>query len=392
MPRPGQQAARRKRARVSTTPSLSTPASQPAAQQEDGGSPNPRAQCLPMADLPADFDGIPEDGAQYLAMIHKANKGLPFSTRMEGWVSEAEMQVEVVAETDGKGKERHVALPKASWEATFPVHFQGYRKNLAERWPPATRLPYPSDYPPLPLANRRSEWYMFVNGYPMDSLSSKTDKQKGKEKEKVALTEEEAMNEAVQEEEVEEEEDWRKSKGAPREPLVSLLQQLSSNQAVQILSHFGHWLTEAITQLPPPLPASPELLPTQPDGEGTKEDSPSPSRAPNPFPPHYARWILALLMLVDPYLSGNQTSTLRDLARSAMRVAGWRWVRAVVARDVGESWKLGAGGWGLLTEVGEKDEEESVDEMLARCWTVVHAVAAGWAQRDLLDDLETLFT
>jgi hypothetical protein len=29
---------------------------------------------------------------------------------------------------------------------------------------------------------------------------------------------------------------------------------------------------------------------------------------------------------------------------------------------------------------------------LSRCWICVYAVAEGWGQRDLLDDLERLFT
>lgn len=121
--------------------------------------------------------------------------------------------------------------------------------------------------------------------------------------------------------------------------------------------------------------------------------SSSTARPPNPFPPHYTQWILALLMIVDSHLSGGQISTLRDLARAAMRVAGWRWIRGVVTRDVSEGWKLGGQGWRLVTASAENErgEEESVDEMLARCWVVVHAIVAGWAQRDLLDDLENLF-
>ena len=36
-------------------------------------------------------------------------------------------------------------------------------------------------------------------------------------------------------------------------------------------------------------------------------------------------------------------------------------------------------------------DETGVDETLSRCWMVVYAVSAGWAQRDLLEDLENLF-
>lgn len=121
MPRPGQQAARRKRARVSTTPI-------PLTNQEEPGSPNPRARCLPVADLPADFDGIPEDGAQYLAMVMRANEELPWSTRMEGWTPTVEDETKVRPDNGQPAGTRHMALPQGSWEVLFPLHFQNYRK------------------------------------------------------------------------------------------------------------------------------------------------------------------------------------------------------------------------------------------------------------------------
>lgn len=121
MPRPGQQAARRKRARVSTTPV-------PLTNQEEPGSPNPRARCLPVADLPADFEGIPEDGAQYLAMVMRANEELPWSTRMEGWTPTVEDETKVRPDNGQPAGTRHMALPQGSWEVLFPLHFQNYRK------------------------------------------------------------------------------------------------------------------------------------------------------------------------------------------------------------------------------------------------------------------------
>lgn len=50
------------------------------------------------------------------------------------------------------------------------------------------------------------------------------------------------------------------------------------------------------------------------------------------------------------------------------------------------------GGRGCGSVPGEKDiEENGIDETLARCWLIVHSVAAGWGQRDLLEDLEDMF-
>ncbi|WVQ78686.1 hypothetical protein IAT38_000773 [Cryptococcus sp. DSM 104549] len=434
MPRPGQQAYRRKRAFGTDSPARSSSNRDPPAVADPTRSPPPRAQCLPIANLPEDFDGVPMDGEQYLAMVVKANGELPFATRMEGWKSMGEKEEErrlaggsgagsssgrddqKAKGSSGNGSARHPALPNGSWEVLFPLHFQNYREEFAARWPQTQTLPYPADYPPLPAATHRSEWFMFINGYPLSSAASQPAADKKGKGKKVELTEEELMNGVEEDEEAlingggaeaEMEEDeaevddavngdsGKGKKGPPREPLLSVLQQLNSGQAIKILGHFAHWLSETIHQLPPPIPSSPDLLPTQAGDSASDPSTSTPAiRPPNPLPPHYSPWILSLLLLIDQHLDGNQISTLRELARSAMKVAGWRWVRGVVSRDVTEDWVLGGKGWDKLVRDKEEQEggpEEAVDETLARCWVIVHAVAAGWGQRDLLDDLENLF-
>ncbi len=85
-----------------------------------------------------------------------------------------------------------------------------------------------------------------------------------------------------------------------------------------------------------------------------------------------------------------------------MKVGAWRWIRAVTEGEISaeDGWTLG-GRWkaardprpfGSGVEELEGDVETGVDETLARCWMVVHAVAVGWGQRDLVDELTTLFT
>jgi len=74
-----------------------------------------------------------------------------------------------------------------------------------------------------------------------------------------------------------------------------------------------------------------------------------------------------------------------------MRVGAWRWVYAVTHGEVseGDNWILGGKrkGGDVLGEGGER-----VDEVLGRCWVTIYAIAEGWGQRDLLSDLEKLFT
>ncbi|WVQ94460.1 hypothetical protein IAU59_001539 [Kwoniella sp. CBS 9459] len=477
-----------------------------AANATGNGKRQPRAQCLPIGELPLDFDGIPTDGSQYLAMVIKASDELPFVKSVDNpykkpyGPSMPTKSSGPGSAGGGAGPSRHPALPKESWEELFPTHFRGYKKNVLSRLPPTSPLPYPADYPPLPNANHRSEWYAFVNGYI-------TGKNKNKWKDRATparpvpapppmMDEEEAMNAGpipvqvpveaepdptadmemdmdIEEEEVDKEKEIEKAEqeeveeevkgvlkrtsqgnerriGAEREPLVSVLQRLNSTQAVIILSHFAYWISELVNQLPSPIPDSPELLPTQPvdpsetehngvNGSGipplSTNATRSSARRRDMISSNYFNWVFALLMILDDHLSSDQISILRDLARSSMKVAGYRWVTAVVARDVGDGWVLG-GNWkaardratgavppdssvngssmigpqipsdgtknagsesesgrgGVSEDVEKKARQENVDDTLAKCWLIVHSVATGWGQRDLLEELETLFT
>jgi hypothetical protein len=85
-----------------------------------------------------------------------------------------------------------------------------------------------------------------------------------------------------------------------------------------------------------------------------------------------------------------------------MKVGAWQWIRAVTLGEItqddgwtfGERWKAARNARPSASGIGElaEDDETGVDETLARCWIVVHAVAAGWGQRDLVQELHTFFT
>ncbi|WVR04024.1 hypothetical protein IAU60_001023 [Kwoniella sp. DSM 27419] len=412
------------------------------------GDSGPKAQCLPVGELPDDFDGIPLDGSQYLAMSLKANESLPFAKSVVNPYEVPDRPAGPVpmGDANGAGPSRHPALPKESWGELFPLHFRNYRRHVLSQIQSQAH-PYPARYPPLPDAPRRSEWYAFINGY------IPTPGDKGKARAPVELTEEELMNAEVAEVDADddemdmdmddEDEDGDgaegeasqpqvvgktsngniKKIGPVREPLVGVIRQLNSTQALRILAHFATWLAELINQRPSPFPSSPELLPTQPDTDPSKTGPPGsarPSASTSSAPSldlissNYLAWIFALLCILDEHLSSDQISILRELARSAMKVAGYRWVMAVVSGDASQAWQLGEtwkgereaqrevvpgreSGVPVAQAVGSDEEErrrrlQSVDDTLAKCWMIVYAVAAGWGQKDLLMELETLFT
>lgn len=148
------------------------------------------------------------------------------------------------------------------------------------------------------------------------------------------------------------------------------------------------------------------LIPTQPISPRLDPVSPSASTAslkpkkqpPHPFPVNVSKWLFALLTIYDDHLSSDQMHHLRELARNVMKVGGWVYISAVKRGDIGPEWKLdmdkdvaGSGvGSGTAPDVKWTDRT-GVNEILSRCWMIVSAIAEGWAQRDLLMELDSLF-
>lgn len=164
-----------------------------------------------------------------------------------------------------------------------------------------------------------------------------------------------------------------------------------------------------------------ELLLTQPASPASdtsdEDDDMSGKPMPNPFPARLARWALAIMLVLERDLTGDQISPLRELAKALMRVGGWRFIAAVTKGEIplsthdedGDSgstaWQMGH-KWKMAREKASEQrmrgleapdpafdqDETGLDETLARCWLIIHAVAGGWGQTDLLDDLEELYT
>ena len=84
----------------------------------------------------------------------------------------------------------------------------------------------------------------------------------------------------------------------------------------------------------------------------------------------HARWMFVLLSRVDEYISADETSTLRSLARSCMGLIKER--RTIASPDSG----MGVESAELVTEPS--------------CWMIITAVVGIWAQRDLWQDAEAM--
>lgn len=188
---------------------------------------------------------------------------------------------------------------------------------------------------------------------------------------------------------------------------------------VRVLKHLNRFTLTALERLE----EDPSLV--------TEED--------DPFPPTHARWAFALLSVLDRHLSGDETAVLREFARTVASAAAWRWGTAVARKELRtvpvQLGFYGQGGDGgeakeakeaMLGEVGGPEapvtgynlgarwkavrdararseatprpesaeaghEDAGLDECLARCWMCAHAVVAGWAQWDLVEDFAAMF-
>ncbi len=90
------------------------------------------------------------------------------------------------------------------------------------------------------------------------------------------------------------------------------------------------------------------------------------------LPPHWSKWLFALLVCLPQYLLSDDLNTLRELAKVCRKVV---------------KWQVQSGLW---------DEDESLrgqgqEEMRKDCWLIHEAVVAGWAQKDLGFDAEAIF-
>lgn len=89
----------------------------------------------------------------------------------------------------------------------------------------------------------------------------------------------------------------------------------------------------------------------------------------------HARWVFVLLSRVDDYISADETSTLRSLARGCVGLIKERRTAASTESASGEDSQASSG---TIAE--------------ASCWIIVTAVIGVWAQRDLWQDAEVMLS
>ncbi|EMD40899.1 hypothetical protein CERSUDRAFT_149434 [Gelatoporia subvermispora B] len=366
----------------------------------DDDEPSLGRQVLPVANLPADFNGEPLDGMQYLFMVRRDARTLPHVIRV---ANPYELQYEpIVAVAEASMSQSNQSfLPSEEWRDKFLKRFRNFRKNAVQ---PTLDVQRPCQRGKvLPDKREREYWWAFLAGRPhaewdppkkprpnkLDKWQKQAQYSRGMRsfspEQSVASLDYDEQPESERHEETwqlngdgevelattataqslptpgdipayqetqiasvnagpagESEVDFAKPK--PREPTPFLMQNIDHRYALHLLMYFTYWMNIQLESRGLPFT---QLTLT------------------------HARWIFALLAHVDDYLSGDEMSLLRSLARACMSLL----------KDCS------------CTPKHEGDSVASDGPMdTASCWMIITAVIGVWGQRDLWMDAEAMLT
>ncbi|KAH6915067.1 hypothetical protein BKA70DRAFT_1396353 [Coprinopsis sp. MPI-PUGE-AT-0042] len=347
-------------------------------------------QILPVANLPSNFDGEPEDGMQYLFTVRRDAMKLPDITRVAN-PYETKPLPEVI---DASGSS-HPSLPCEEWCKVLETRFQNLRRNFEQ---PTifvgqahdTRRRY------MPEKKERDLWWAYLEGKPESdwNITRNSKKQNRKRQqqqqqpentmrawadepesgvgaetivcESSLINDEGEVEQALSLDPAEglptptgtpgpsEPSIHQKGIGAgkaraytPREPTPVVLKLIDEPTALHLLMYFTHWLNCHL------------------------QHSDSVSYLPRES---HARWIFSLLSRIDDHISADDMSLLRNLARACLGL-----LDHLIARRI-------------LPRVGASSSQD-LDLMTERsCWIILSLIVNVWKQRDLWMDAANILT
>ncbi|KAF7355490.1 hypothetical protein MSAN_01465900 [Mycena sanguinolenta] len=315
-------------------------------------------QKLPVANLPQDFDGVPEDGMQYLFTVRRDARSLPHVTRVPN-PYEVPKRLPSQPPSDILPVAVQSALPSPEWRSLFETRYRNFRKNLAQ---PTIQVSQPvgnDNRRLLPHYKDRDCWWAFLSGRPTEEwdLPKKPNKQNKFQRGMRAFAEDDSKidegfsagsSRTAEAPETRSANDDTEAQPAPpescaatpvytpREPTPSLLRLIDQRMALHLLMYFTYWTN----------------LHMQPERRFRVTQT-------------HARWIFALLSRVDDYITADETNLLRNLARAYLAL--------------------------LKALIHSAPERVSAEDMNpACCWLIISTVVGIWGQRDLWMDAEEI--
>ncbi|PWN45462.1 hypothetical protein IE81DRAFT_320224 [Ceraceosorus guamensis] len=328
-------------------------------------------QALPVGDLSADFDGVPTDGEQYLAMVRReaeqhgragGKRQNEFSKQVAGPASPEEL-LSSPQDLDVRVRTCEItsipAIPSTRWRATYVNRFKALREAVSTT--PTRPITNPN-FGKLPQKGRVDQWYEFVhrraipNGVRIEvdgddweaSNYATHESQRQREQAQARLDPTRRYSNGT---------DAAGGHVLPREPSASLMKRLQSYHILQLLTIFPYWFNL-------PLPA-----------HASNEDVYN-VNAPQALHQLYANWLFSLLAFLDHRLTSDEISILRTLARACIAAVALHRAKRAAKAKRHKSASL-AGTW---------EEEQQRMEGEEGAWCVVAAVVGVWGQQDLWDD------
>ncbi|KAI0722248.1 hypothetical protein C8T65DRAFT_628733 [Cerioporus squamosus] len=331
-------------------------------------------QVLPVANLPDTFDGVPMDGLQYLFTVRRDSRLLPHVTRVANPYELPEVPAPLSAIGTGDESSRKSILPSEEWRETFLRRFKNFRKNSTQ---PTIHVHIPDcSSKVMPDKKERDLWWAFFAGRPESEWNPpkkpkqpKPTRWQQRNMKKGLAVREEAPDEAVLPYDVPEVASESSSAlypaaapstistglpldgeiplvYLPREPTPALLQHIDHRYALHLLMYFGHWIDRRLEE----------------------------GRLPyTDITQSHGRWIFSLLSRVDDWISGDETSLLRGLARGCMGLMAESRRRPAPV----DATKTGGAA-------------ELIDER--SCWMIITAITGLWGQSDLWEDAENMLS
>ncbi|SCZ88227.1 BZ3500_MvSof-1268-A1-R1_Chr2-1g04271 [Microbotryum saponariae] len=389
---------------------------------DDGSAPRGGngSQVLPVADLPDDFDGVPEDGMQYLFTVRQEARKRPSINRVPN-------PYQVIAQTPSPApatpRVRQVGRPTQAWRSSFVTQFLQLRQRIAAA-PALSSFP-PMTHNPLPQPQDQGAWHLFIHGRKTAqtsdaakrssssstaSLSTRiptapppaaatqsttTDVDMTPAESEAAESLQAAKSQLLASLELDapsaselpdpEEDSTEVPSHPPHYPTPSLLLSIPAYYIPRLLFHFQYWLATkqedyemAINYTTSTIfaPSSLRRKPTT----STQPMTAVPVKT-IPRPPlmtaHELHWLLSLLTRLDTLLDGEDISTLRSLVRT-IKLSN---EKSELARREREEVRKAP------RRIEEKREDEDEAERRGFGWMIV-AVVCGevWGQRDLWDE------
>ncbi|KAJ7490380.1 hypothetical protein B0H11DRAFT_1859686 [Mycena galericulata] len=328
-------------------------------------------QILPVANLPEDYEGTPEDGMQYLFTVRRDARHLPHVTRVPN-PYEIPERLPPPPPSDILPPV-HSALPSPEWRTLFETRYRNFRKNFGQ---PTIHVHNPAQsngHNLIPDLKERDLWWAFLCGKPAAEWDIPKKTKQGRkfqrgmrafaddpEPPSIGSSRSDTLETRSMHDDAEIRPQLPTPSGTPapaersetvenapddtfgeipiynlREPTPSLLRLIDQRMALHLLMYFTHWTN---------LHMQPEKLCR--------------------LTQTHARWIFVLLSRVDDHISADDMHLLRNLARAYMA---------------------------LLKGLTRSTETLSADDITPRCcWIIISVVVGIWGQRDLWMDAQDM--